>query len=145
MWSRSQQKDFAQHMASLEISFNISPSCFPALHSSRAARTQDRSRFRGVMQECLVTVYPPVGKDFGRTRIQEDAQNSKSVEGQGNFLLWKWEKGTDERSGFLAEGKNILSELDWERGTKESSGCLGRAGKAPDLESKQSSLNPSIW
>lgn len=65
------------------------------------------------MQECLVTaVYLSAEKGFGRDVIQGDAENSKSIEGQGNFLFESGKKGLMKEPASWQRKENILFELD---------------------------------
>lgn len=130
---------------SLEMRLKVSSGSSQALHPYGVAGTWDQSPSPVEMWEWLVTDnlgvashrHSASGQDLGRNVIQGDTENSKPIEGQGNFLLWKWEGGEEIRFRAVEQKTSCLSWMSREQPGKFLAILgwpCGAAGKAPDLK-----------
>ena len=131
---------------SLEMSLKVSLGSSQALHPYGVAGTWDQSQSRVEMWEWLVTDDLQVEQDLGRNVIQGDTENNKPIEGQGNFLLWKWEGGEEMSFRAVEQKTSCLSWMSREEPGKFlailGDGTCGAAGKTPDLKRNQISILP---
>lgn len=85
------------------------------------------------------------GQDLVRNVIQGDTENSKPIEGQGNFLLWKWEGGEEISFRAVEQKTSCLSWMSREQPGSFWPSWDGRAEKLGKHQIwKESNLHSSI-